>query len=67
MMAMVTDERVQQLANECIAMSRRTEDERTASELMRFSHQILQLTDPTLPDWKVPNPKNSTWRLLGIW
>ncbi len=65
MHAMVSDERVQQLANECIAMSRRTEDAETASELMKMSHRILRLTDPTLPLWKDPLPKPR--RLFGIW
>jgi hypothetical protein len=57
MHAMVSDERVQDLANECIAMSRRIEDQQTASDLMKLSQRILQLTNPTLPTWKELRPK----------
>jgi hypothetical protein len=51
MFAMVQEQRLQQLADECIHLSERTEDERTASELLRLSNQVLQLATPTLPSW----------------
>jgi hypothetical protein len=38
MLAMVSEERLQQLADECIGLSQRTEDEHTASELLRLSN-----------------------------
>jgi hypothetical protein len=68
MIAMVNEERVQQLADECIHISERTEDARTASELLRLSNRVLQLATPTLPTWEeripqtrwLPPPKSIT-------
>jgi hypothetical protein len=57
MLAMVSEERVQQLADDCIGLSRRTEDERTASELLKLSHRVLQLATPTMPVWTERVPK----------
>jgi hypothetical protein len=57
MIAMVNDERLQQLADECIHLSERTEDARTASELLRLSYRVLQLETPTLPTWQERVPE----------
>jgi hypothetical protein len=57
MLTMVSDERLQQLADDCIALSQRTEDERTASELLKISNRVLQLATPTLPTWEEHVPK----------
>jgi hypothetical protein len=54
---MVSEERLQQLADDCIALSQRTEDERTASELLKISNRVLQLATPTLPTWEEHVPK----------
>jgi hypothetical protein len=43
MIALVSDERVQQLANECIELSKRTDDAVTATELLKLSNRVLQL------------------------
>jgi hypothetical protein len=51
MIAMVQEQRLQQLADECIHISERTEDACTASELLRLSNRVLQLATPTLPTW----------------
>jgi hypothetical protein len=60
MLAIVDDERLQKLANECIALSEQTEDARTASQLLRLSNSVLQLATPTLPAWKERIPQ-SRW------
>jgi hypothetical protein len=52
MIAMVTEEQLQRLANECLHISERTEDARTASDMLRLSHRILQLATPTMPTWR---------------
>jgi hypothetical protein len=66
MIALVSDERVQQLANECIELSKRTDDAVTATELLKLSNRVLQLATPTLPAWR-ELPKNTCWRPLGLW
>jgi hypothetical protein len=65
MIALVSDERVQQLANECIELSKRTDDA-VASELLKLSNRVLQLATPTLPAWK-KFPENTCWRPRGLW
>jgi hypothetical protein len=65
MIAMVDEARVQQLADECIRISERTDDACTASELLRLSNSVLKLATPTLPAWKEPEP--SRWRLFSMW
>jgi hypothetical protein len=73
MIAMVQEQRVQQLVDECIHLSERTEDERTASELLRLSNRVLQLATPTLPTWQehipqtrwLPAPKSVTTIMRG--
>jgi hypothetical protein len=57
MIAMVQERRLQQLASECIHLSERTEDARTASELLRLSYRVLQLATPTMPPWRERIPK----------
>lgn len=42
---------LQELADGCIALSGKTEDPDSASELVRISYRLLQLADPTLPPW----------------
>jgi hypothetical protein len=69
MIAMVDEQRLQHLAAECLHMSERTGDERTASELLKLSHQVLELATPSLPAWKEEvarqNPNPWRWRLFG--
>ena len=48
MIAMVDEQRLQHLAAECLHISERTGDERTASELVKLSHQVLELATPSL-------------------
>jgi hypothetical protein len=51
--AMAADrERLQELADACIDLSAKTDDGDTASELLRISYRLLQLADPTLPQWE---------------
>jgi hypothetical protein len=57
MIAMVTEEQLQRLANECLHISERTEDARTASDMLRLSHRILQLATPTMPTWRERVPQ----------
>jgi hypothetical protein len=57
MIAMIQEHRLQQLADECIHLSKRTQDPRTASELVRLSYRVLQLATPTLPTWQERIPK----------
>jgi hypothetical protein len=57
MLAMVQEQRLQQLADECIHLSEQTEDARTASELLRLSNRVLQLATPTLPTWEERIPQ----------
>jgi hypothetical protein len=57
MIAMVQEQRLQQLADECIHLSEQTEDARTASDLLRLSYRVLQLATPTLPTWKERIPQ----------
>jgi hypothetical protein len=57
MIAMVQEQRLQQLADECIHLSERTEDACTASELLRLSNRVLQLATPTLPAWQEHIPQ----------
>jgi hypothetical protein len=45
-------EHFQRLANECIALSAKSDDAHSASELRRISYRFLQLADPTLPEWE---------------
>ena len=45
-------EHFQRLADECIALSVKSDDAQSASELLRMSYRFLQLADPTLPDWE---------------
>ena len=66
MIALVSDERVQQLANECIELSKRTGDAVTATELLKLSNRVLQLATPTLPAWR-EIPESNCWRPLGLW
>jgi hypothetical protein len=67
MIAMVDEQRLQHLADECMHMSERTEDESTASELLKLSHHVLQLATPSLPAWKeqAANTNPWRWRLFG--
>jgi hypothetical protein len=57
MIAMVTEEQVQRLADECLHISERTEDTRTASDMLRLSYHILQLATPTMPTWQERVPQ----------
>ena len=57
MIAMVNEERLQQLAHECLDISERTEDARTASEMLRLSNRVLQLATPTMPAWRERIPQ----------
>jgi hypothetical protein len=57
MIAMVQEQRLRQLADECIQLSERTEDRRTASDLLRLSYHVLQLATPTMPTWQERVPK----------
>jgi hypothetical protein len=57
MLAMVSEERLQQLADDCIGLSHRTEDVCTASELLKISNRVLQLATPTVPSWEERVPK----------
>jgi hypothetical protein len=71
--AMVQEQRLKQLADECIHLSERTEDACTASELLRLSNRVLQLATPTLPTWQehipqtrwLPPPKRITTIMRG--
>ena len=45
-------ERLRELADECIDLSAKTDDADTLSELLRISDGLLQLADPTLPQWE---------------
>jgi hypothetical protein len=68
MIAMVEERRLQRLAEECIHMSERTGDDRTASELLKLSHHVLELATPSLPAWKEQVADKSNpwrWRLFG--
>jgi hypothetical protein len=69
MIAMVNEQRLQRLADECLHISERTEDARTASELLKLSHHVLELATPSLPVWKEEvaqrNPNPWRWRLFG--
>ena len=58
MFAMVQEQRLRQLADECIRLSERTEDRRTASDLLRLSYRVLQLATPTMPTWRERVPKS---------
>jgi hypothetical protein len=42
-------ERFLELADECIALTAESDDAKCISELLRISHRLLQLADPTLP------------------
>jgi hypothetical protein len=44
-------DRLQELADGYIALSAKTEDPDSASELLRIAFRLLQLADPTLPSW----------------
>jgi hypothetical protein len=57
MLAMVEEQRLQQLASECIHLSEQTEDARTASQLLRLSNTVLQLATASLPTWKERIPQ----------
>jgi hypothetical protein len=52
MIAMVHEERLQEIADECLDISKRTEDARTASEMLRLSNRVLKLATPTMPTWQ---------------
>jgi hypothetical protein len=45
-------EHFQRLADECIALSAKSDNPHSASELRRISYRFLQLADPTLPEWE---------------
>jgi hypothetical protein len=45
-------EHFQRLADECIALSAKSDTAHSASELRRISYRLLQLADPTLPHWE---------------
>jgi hypothetical protein len=45
-------EHFQRLADECIALSAKSDTAHSASELRRISYRFLQLADPTLPEWE---------------
>ncbi len=57
MVVMDTEEQLQRLANECLHISERTEDARTASDMLRLSHRILQLATPTMATWRERVPQ----------
>lgn len=57
MIAMVKEEQLQRLADECLHISERTEDARTASDMLRLSYRILQLATPTMPTWQERVPQ----------
>jgi hypothetical protein len=57
MIAMVNEEQIKGLVQECIHISERTEDPRTASEMLRLSYRILQLATPTMPTWQGRVPR----------
>jgi hypothetical protein len=67
MLAMVDEQRLQRLAEECLQLSERTEDARTDSQLLGLSNRVLQLATPTLPTWQeriprtrwLPPPRNA--------
>jgi hypothetical protein len=69
---MVDEQRLQRLADECINISKRTEDERTAFELLKLSNSVLQLATPTLPVWEehvpqtrwLPTPSHGITRIM---
>jgi hypothetical protein len=50
-------ERFLELADECIALSAESDDAECISELLRISHRLLQLADPTLPRWEKDLPE----------
>jgi hypothetical protein len=66
MLAMVSKDRLQQLADDGIGLSRRTEDERTASELLKLSYRVLQLATPTMPVWEECVPKTRWLRVMAF-
>ncbi len=49
-------EHFQRLADECIALSAKSDNAHSASELLRISYRFLQLADPTLPEWEEEIP-----------
>jgi hypothetical protein len=68
MIAMVDEKRLQRLADECLHISETTEDERTASELLKLSHHVLELATPSLAAWKEQVAAKANpwrWRLFG--
>jgi hypothetical protein len=56
-MIVIDEGRLQELAQECLVISERTEDARTASEMLRLSNRVLQLATPTIPAWKERIPR----------
>jgi hypothetical protein len=56
-MIVIDEERLQQLAHDCLDISERTEDARTASEMLRISNRVLQLATPTMLDWEERIPR----------
>jgi hypothetical protein len=45
-------ERLRELADECIIVGAQTDDADTISELLRISCELLRLADPTPPQWE---------------
>jgi hypothetical protein len=45
-------ERLRELADECIVLGAQTDDADTVSELLRISYRLLELADRMLPQWE---------------
>jgi hypothetical protein len=58
-------ERFQQLADECIALSAKSDDAHNASELLRISYRLLQLANPGLPQWEEDVPEFNRGQMFG--
>jgi hypothetical protein len=60
-------EHFQRLADECIALSVKSDTAHSASELRRISYRLLQLADPTLPHWEEDEdiPEFNPWQTFG--
>jgi hypothetical protein len=52
-------ERLREIVDDCIALSAKTDDADSASELLKTSYRLLQLADPALPSLRDIDTFNS--------
>jgi hypothetical protein len=58
-------EHFQRLADECIALSAKSDDAHSGSELLRISYRPLQLANPTPPQWEEDIPEFNREQIFG--